>query len=86
MPNKTQRERTIIRTKSNEGLSINTNITCTYSTYCISNIMNYWENQTAYSCLFSQTEHCGRYTSKDFTNNPKRIPDRDNNMHKYYLV
>eukprot|EP01084_Bolivina_argentea_P156333 272447_1 len=25
-------------------------------------IVHYWKNQTSYSCLFLQTQHCGKYT------------------------
>eukprot|EP00484_Ammonia_sp_Unknown_P022916 CAMPEP_0197035300 /NCGR_PEP_ID=MMETSP1384-20130603/13145_1 /TAXON_ID=29189 /ORGANISM="Ammonia sp." /LENGTH=913 /DNA_ID=CAMNT_0042465345 /DNA_START=77 /DNA_END=2818 /DNA_ORIENTATION=- len=52
----------------------------------IKDIYNYWQNQTSYSCLFLQTEYCGRYTLKDFINTPTRIVDRDDNMHLFAQI
>ncbi len=85
----------IVRTNSNEGLSLllssysNKSLNSPIPSIPKSianistdkNIVSYWKNHTVYSCLFLQTEYCGKYTLKDYINDPNRIPERDNTMH-----
>jgi len=49
-------------------------------------IFDFWQRKEHYSCLYLQTEYCGKYALHHFIREPHRVPQRDDNMHLFSQI